>query len=263
MAAGVAAVLTCAGALVGCAIPGQLYQVAPAVTGTLRLDPIPSEGATLSLRIRHRESPNLHHRADVPLTSDGRFAFAAVELPIAGHEYSKYYRAYLHLETGLENRVIWRAEFSRRELSGTIELECDLAREVQLGQPCQVDHPLTHPWLISSGRRTFAELCTSCHGDDGSPLPASDLPSGLQPPDLRYIAARRGGHFDPAEVAEWIEGRSLRPAHGTRNMPVWGERLSQRFEPYVEGDALIGVELDPVVVFLQSLQRDPAHVGAP
>jgi mono/diheme cytochrome c family protein len=261
--AAVAAFLTCVGTLAGCAIPGRVYEVAPAVSGTLRLDEVPGEGATLSLRIRHRESPNLHHRADVPLTSDGHFAFPAVRLPIAGLEYSKYYRAYLHLETALEDRVVWRAEYSRRELAGSIELECDLARKVQLGQPCRVVQPLTQPWLIASGRRTYSELCTGCHGDDGSSLHANDLPPGLHPPDLRYIAARRGGNFDPAEVAEWIEGRSLPPAHGTRSMPVWGERLSQRFEDYVEGDALIGVELDPVVVFLQSLQRDPALVGAP
>ena len=245
-------------ALVACAIPGRLYQVAPVVSGTLQLDTPAREDATLSLRIRHRESPNLHHRSDTTLAPDGSFAFPAVELAIAGHEYSKFYRAYLHLKVGAEDRVVWRAEFSRREIRGAIELACDLERDAPLGQPCQVTDPLTHPWLIASGQRTFAELCAGCHGSDGRGGQASELPSGQQPPDLRTIAARRSGRFDPMEIAQWIEGRSLPPAHGTRSMPIWGERLSQRFERYVEGDTLVGVTLDPVIVFLQSLQRDPA-----
>ena len=75
------------------------------------------------------------------------------------------------------------------------------------------------------------------------------------PPDLSEIAARRNGRFDRAEVAEWIEGRTSRATHGTRRMPVRGEVLSAEFERYSDGDELIGATLDPLVVYLESLQR--------
>ena len=37
-------------------------------------------------------------------------------------------------------------------------------------------------------------------------------------------------------------------------MPVWGERLSEEFERYAEGDELIGATLDPVLAYLESIQ---------
>jgi hypothetical protein len=77
------------------------------------------------------------------------------------------------------------------------------------------------------------------------------------PPDLARIAARHGGRFDRARIAEWVEGRTLLPAHGSREMPIWGEALSAEFDRYAEGDALIGATLDPILAYLESLQGEP------
>jgi len=241
--------------LAGCAIPGRLYLVAPAVSGTLRTSESSLEDVRLMLSIQHRESPILYHNDETPLTPEGAFTFEAVQLAIAGHEYSKYYRAYLHVRSGADDRVIWRAEFSRRMLGGTIRLDCDLERPAQHGQPCQVSDPLNHPWLIAEGERTYGRLCAECHGPDGSGASDAATALGVTPPDLRAIAVRRAGRFDRAEISEWIEGRFLPEAHGTRRMPVWGERLSKEYEWYVEGDTLIGATLDPLVAYLQSLQQ--------
>ena len=38
-------------------------------------------------------------------------------------------------------------------------------------------------------------------------------------------------------------------------MPVWGERLSQTYSRYAEGDALVGARLDPIVAYLMSIQE--------
>ena len=70
------------GLFLACAIPGRLYTVAPMVSGQFELNGrIPSD-AVLSLRLRHRESPGLHHRSDTTLSADGKFAFPAVQLAI-------------------------------------------------------------------------------------------------------------------------------------------------------------------------------------
>jgi len=238
----------------GCAVPGRLYPVAPPVSGELRGDS--HRDASLLLRVQHRETPNLHHQAEVSLPSDGAFSFEAVELAVAGHEFSKFYRAHLELLPGTEPRIIWRAEFSRRELAGPVRLDCDLDRPREHGQPCQVVDPLEQPWLVSAGRRTFGRLCASCHGRDGGGGGDREAIErvGRMPPDLRSIASRRGGHFDRIEISEWVEGRSLPSAHGSRVMPIWGERLSTEYERFAEGDALIGARLDPVVVYLESIQ---------
>ena len=240
--------------IAGCAMPGRPYRVAPAVTGTVRGDEIPADGARLLLIVMHRESPNLYERQEISLSPAGNFSFEPVELVIAGHEFSKYYRSFLHLQMDQRDLVIWRAEFSRRALAGEISLDCDLERPVSHGQRCWVRNPLGQPWLIAEGQRTFRRLCASCHGNDGrGVLPTVEPPTGA-PPDLTAIAARRGGHFDRVEIAEWIEGRSLPGSHGTRVMPIWGERLSKQYERFVEGDEMIGATLDPVLAYLESLQ---------
>jgi cytochrome c553 len=241
-----------------CAVPGRLYPVAPAISGALQGRGLPSTEGRLVLVLMHRESPSLHDRIEQPLRADGAFAFEPISLAVAGHEFSKVYRVYLHLRDRDRDRVVWRAQFSRYELAGPIRLDCDLDRPIEQGQPCQVSGPTAHPWLVSEGKRAYDRLCASCHGrdgrGDGTGAPAAEgAPSALL--DLTRVAERRGGRFDRAEVAEWIEGRKLPPFHGTRTMPIWGERLSSEFERYAEGDELIGATLDPVMAYLEALQR--------
>ena len=243
---------------VSCAIPGRLYLVAPAISGSVRGGGVAGAGSGLRLVVMHRESPSLHHRSEQPVSPSGAFRFEPVEMVIAGHEYSKSYRLFLHLETDGRDRVIWRATMSRLEIVGPIELDCDLDRPPAHGQVCWVKEPAKQPWLVAEGRRTYRRLCSECHGMDGGGEASSAAPLIRTPPDLRRIAARRGGRFDHAEIAEWIEGRTVPASHGTRAMPIWGERLSERYERYAEGDELIAATLDPVLAYLESVQEADA-----
>ncbi len=244
---------------VGCAIPGRLYLVAPAISGSVQSAQDSLEGADLRLEVSYPDSPDLYDNEERTLPASGRFAFDRVELAVAGHEYSKNYRAFLHLRINGKDRVIWRAQFSRLALTGEIRLDCDLDRPVRHGQPCWVIDPLAQPWLIEEGKRTFDRLCVGCHGAGGVGGRAAGDPSvvaalGSLPPDLRKIAKRRNGRFDRAEISEWIEGRVSTKAHGTRRMPIWGEVLNAEFDRYPDGNELVGATLDPLVVYLESLQ---------
>jgi hypothetical protein len=261
----------------GCAIPGQLYEVAPAMSGRVHggefsdrnvandvakdvandvKKDFAKNDAQLTLKVANDASADLFAREQVLLPSDGRFAFEPLELAVAGHEYNKNYRAFLHLRLDGKERVIWRARYSRRMLTGPVVLDCDLERPAQHGQPCWVEDPLQHPWLIADGERTYRRLCVKCHGIDGSGAVGSAKTAGNVPAaDLRKIAARNAGRFDRAAVTEWIEGRSSPDAHGTRSMPIWGERLSTEYERYPDSQALIAATIDPLVVYLESLQQ--------
>jgi hypothetical protein len=247
-------VIASVGLAIGCAIPGRNYLVVPAINGDV-LGASTEDDIRLSLRVMHRESPTLHQEQELTLPSTGRFSFRAVDLEIAGHEFSKHYLVYLHLRTPDRDRVIWRADLSRRALAGPIDLDCDLDRPVRLGQPCQVHEPTRHPWLIEEGEHSFQKMCARCHQGDGSGSEEPLASGRLRAPDLRKIAARRGGRFDPIEIAEWIEGRSLPTEHGTRQMPIWGEKLSAEYARYAEGDELVGARLDPLIAYLESLQE--------
>ncbi len=77
----------------------------------------------------------------------------------------------------------------------------------------------------ADARDEFLELCADCHGEDArgnGPL-AENLTK--VPPDLTQIGKRAGGTFDKKAVFDWIIGLDMPTAHGTREMPIWGDWL--------------------------------------
>jgi mono/diheme cytochrome c family protein len=104
------------------------------------------------------------------------------------------------------------------------------------------------------GQELFQFYCSSCHGGDGSgngPVaPALRAP----PADLRRIAARRGGSFPADEVAAYIDGRRDMAAHGTREMPVWGRVLGEKFRRRDAPESAVAGEIRLLVVYLESIQ---------
>ena len=107
----------------------------------------------------------------------------------------------------------------------------------------------------SLGRKYFVRYCSSCHGMDASGNgPAA---SAMRPPpaDLRRIAQRRGGRFPAAEIATYIDGRRFVRAHGSREMPVWGERFAKKVGGGTVGDEVVRGHLLLLVNYLESLQQ--------
>jgi mono/diheme cytochrome c family protein len=98
---------------------------------------------------------------------------------------------------------------------------------------------------IEAGSQLFTSYCASCHGRDarGRGPVASAL--AIPPADLTRIAARRGGRFEPAEVAAYIDGRHEVLAHGRREMPVWGRIYDDRNENALSDETL----LSPGMIF--------------
>lgn len=108
-----------------------------------------------------------------------------------------------------------------------------------------------------SGAELYGRLCASCHGAEGlGDGPVAPLIKGGVP-DLTRIAARTGGTKFPTEdVHRIIDGRSDRPAHGPRDMPVWGWRLHDISNPdYASERAQTASMIDRLVSHLQSIQR--------
>lgn len=238
-----------------CAIPGRAYRVTPQVSGTIHaLEPFGAE-PRIWFRVRHWDSPALAAEREVAVAKDGSFEIEPIDLTVAGHEYSKRYRAIVHVRGQGLDRVIWRAEFSRGQLTSPLRLDCDAARPARHGQPCQVVDATQQAWLVQQGERSFERRCASCHGvagrGDGPAAPAL----ATRPPNLRQIAARNGGQFDRIAVLERIEGRSLPPSHGSMTMPIWGERLARENELYPNPDEVSAVTLDELVTYLESVQE--------
>jgi mono/diheme cytochrome c family protein len=111
------------------------------------------------------------------------------------------------------------------------------------------------PVLAELGAESFPRYCGSCHGVKGR----GDGPSAgslIQPPaDLTRIAARRGGSFPAGEIARFIDGRFAVTAHGTREMPVWGERFSEAIPDSGVSEEVARGKIAVLVEYLKSIQR--------
>ena len=110
------------------------------------------------------------------------------------------------------------------------------------------------PMLVEVGRTEFAQYCASCHGADARGAGPVATVLITPPADLTRIAARRGGAFPADEIAAWIDGRLAPPAHGTREMPVWGVRLAEGLPPGELSQDLVRGRILTLVDYLRSIQ---------
>ena len=89
--------------------------------------------------------------------------------------------------------------------------------------------------IIASGGQTLAEQfdrgkaeyqssCAPCHGKDGKGNGPVSAGLKVPPPDLTVLAKKNNGVFPFNSVYEIIDGRKSVIAHGTRDMPIWGDR---------------------------------------
>jgi len=108
---------------------------------------------------------------------------------------------------------------------------------------------------VSAGQQYFMRYCSACHGvegrGDGPAAPALRPP----PADLTRIAQRRGGRFPVAEIAAYIDGRTVVSAHGSREMPIWGERFGEMAGGGSVGEEVVRGNLLVLIEYLQSIQQ--------
>ncbi|MFK4506534.1 cytochrome c [Bradyrhizobium daqingense] len=105
---------------------------------------------------------------------------------------------------------------------------------------------------LDMGRSEFQSSCASCHGTDARGKGPVSNQLKIPPADLTMLAKNNNGVFPTNAVYEIVEGLKTIPAHGTREMPVWGERfnpvlnLPHYVDPYYW--KMAGPEQSPEVV---------------
>ena len=105
---------------------------------------------------------------------------------------------------------------------------------------------------LDIGKSEFQSSCASCHGTDAKGKgPVSDQLK-IPPPDLTMLAKNNNGVFPTNAVYETIDGLKTIPAHGTREMPIWGEQFNPiiNLPHYVDPSywKMAGPEQSPEVV---------------
>ena len=109
--------------------------------------------------------------------------------------------------------------------------------------------------LSKVGGELFAQYCVACHGASAT----GDGPAAgallKKPADLTGIAARRGGKFPEVEIARFIDGRFDVPAHGSREMPIWGEKLGAPIAEGTTHDEVVRGKLLALLEYLKTIQK--------
>jgi mono/diheme cytochrome c family protein len=103
----------------------------------------------------------------------------------------------------------------------------------------------------AKGRVTYVRYCVSCHGPQAKgdgPL-ARDL--AIPVPDLTTLAQRNGGKFPQDRVVQVIHAGETVRAHGTADMPAWGDAFKKTKGT---GEATVEAAIRNLSQYLRTLQ---------
>lgn len=79
---------------------------------------------------------------------------------------------------------------------------------------------------VDLGKAEYQANCMVCHGAKGKGDGSYAELLKTKLPDLTTLAKNNGGVFPYSRVYEVVDGRQEVKAHGSREMPIWGQRYS-------------------------------------
>jgi mono/diheme cytochrome c family protein len=90
--------------------------------------------------------------------------------------------------------------------------------------PCySIAESSTYEETISAGNRTYNRFCSVCHGKDAKGHGFYKENLKVAPADLTKLASKNNGIFPWIMMYQIIDGNDVALAHGSREMPIWGE----------------------------------------
>jgi mono/diheme cytochrome c family protein len=107
------------------------------------------------------------------------------------------------------------------------------------------------PTLAYKGVDLFREYCAVCHGSDGRGAGPAAEALKTQPTDLTQLSKKNQGKFPDARVQDVILGDQIVTAHGTKEMPLWGELLRS----ISINESVKDTRITNLVLYVQSIQR--------
>lgn len=104
----------------------------------------------------------------------------------------------------------------------------------------------------SSGAEMFRSYCAVCHGLDGKGNGPAVPALKTSPGDMTLLSKNNGGKFPELKVFNTIRGEVGYTAHGSKDMPIWGDV----FREMGRGDAAqTSLRLRNLTKYIESLQK--------
>ncbi len=85
-----------------------------------------------------------------------------------------------------------------------------------------IKHTTVKSTSPASGKEMYLSYCAVCHGEDGKGNGPAAGALKAQPTDLTMLSKNNEGKYPSLKVSAAIRGDANVPAHGTKDMPVWG-----------------------------------------
>jgi mono/diheme cytochrome c family protein len=87
----------------------------------------------------------------------------------------------------------------------------------------EIKHVPVHQTSPASGPEMFKTYCAVCHGSDGKGNGPAAQALKVPPSDLTGLTVKNGGKYPSLKVASIIRGEEVLAAHGSKEMPIWGD----------------------------------------
>jgi mono/diheme cytochrome c family protein len=104
----------------------------------------------------------------------------------------------------------------------------------------------------ASGVEMFKTYCASCHGVDGTGTGPAASALKKAPANLTLLAQNHKGKFPKLEVIQFIKGDAAPAAHGSRDMPMWGE-VFKSFGP--AQDQIVELRVKNLAEYIEGMQK--------
>src|SRR5580700_5256007 len=85
-----------------------------------------------------------------------------------------------------------------------------------------IQHGTMKPTSSASGKGMYVSYCAACHGADGKGGGPAASALKTPPADLTMLSKNNGGKYPALKVTSTIRNGTSNPAHGSKEMPVWG-----------------------------------------
>jgi len=111
-----------------------------------------------------------------------------------------------------------------------------------------IQAPSTDP---ASGVEMYRAYCAVCHGVDGKGNGPAAPALRIAPTDLTLLSRTNGGKFPDFKVSNIIRGDGSVVAHGSREMPMWGDV----FREMNRDESKVTLRVHNLTQYIGSLQR--------
>lgn len=104
----------------------------------------------------------------------------------------------------------------------------------------------------ASGVEMYKTYCAVCHGADATGNGPAASALKVPPSDLTILAQKNGGKYPTMKVVTVIRGEEALPAHGSKEMPVWGKLFWSMSGGH---EAVVQQRVSNLSKYIESLQK--------